>query len=320
MRTRFCDLLGIMHPIVQAGMAREYTSPELVAAVSAAGGLGILGCYGRPADEAVAAIRRIRALTDRPFGVNIVLHVPHEETFAACLAEHVPVFSFFRGDPAPAVARAHAAGALTLHQITTIAEAEQACAAAADVIVAQGHEAGGHMGPHSLWSFLPSVIALAGERPVLAAGGIVDGHGLAAALSLGASGALMGTRFLATVECPASDGYKHALVAATDTPDATIADSLFDILWGVDWPGIQVRSLRNALTERWAGRESELRAARDEVNAQIHQAETVDDPEGYAVLAGMGVGRIHDICPAGDLVRAIAGESEHILRALANRS
>lgn len=116
--TYACDVLGTVHPIVQAGMARWFTNAELVAAVSNAGGLGILGCLGRPADEAVAEIRRIRALTDRPFDVNFVVHVRDDDTFAACLAEHVPVFSFFRGDPAEVAGRAHDIGAITIYQVT----------------------------------------------------------------------------------------------------------------------------------------------------------------------------------------------------------
>src|SRR6478609_8865941 len=113
--TNACDVLGIVHPIVQAGMAGPwFTNAELVAAVSNAGGLGILGCLDRSADEDVAEIQRIRTLTDRPFGVNFVLHHRDDDTFAACLTERVPIFSFFRGDPAEAVARVHEVGALTI--------------------------------------------------------------------------------------------------------------------------------------------------------------------------------------------------------------
>ncbi len=309
--TRACERLGITHPIVQAGMAREYTSAELVAAVSAAGGLGILGCLGRPAREAVSAIRRIRALTDRPFGVNLVLHVPHEETFAACLAERVPVFSFFRGDPAEAVARAHDSGAVTIHQVTTIPEAERACAAGVDVLVAQGTEAGGHMGPVPLWGLLPAVVAVAADRPVLAAGGIVDGRGLAAALCLGAEGVLMGTRFLATPEAPVSAGYKQAILRAG--PSATVASGIFDILWDMQWPGVQARALRNRLTERWVAHDDELRAAREETLAAIHRAEDADDAEGFVVLAGMGAERIHELKPAAQIVHDMVAEAAAIL-------
>src|ERR1700756_3350318 len=140
-RTDACTLLGITHPLVQAGMARYGTSAELGGAVSAAGGLGVLGCLSRPADEARGEIRRIRERTDRPFGVNHVLHLLDEETFAACLAEYVPVFCFYRGDPTEATARAHDVGALVVHQITTVEEARQAVAAGVDALIAQGAEA-----------------------------------------------------------------------------------------------------------------------------------------------------------------------------------
>jgi NAD(P)H-dependent flavin oxidoreductase YrpB (nitropropane dioxygenase family) len=312
LRTPACDLLGIDYPVVQAGMAREYTGAPLVAAVSAAGGLGILGCLGRPADEAVAAIRRIRALTDRPFGVNFVLHRLDEAAFAACLAERVPVFSFFRDDPAAATARAHAAGAVVIYQATTVAEAARAVAAGVDLLIAQGTEAGGHMGPAPLWGLLPEVIAAAGGRPVLAAGGIVDGAGLAAALCLGAAGVVMGTRFLATPEAAATALHKRQLVAAG--PEATIAGAIPDILWGVPWPGVQARALRNRLLARWTGREAELPAARDEALAALRRAEAAGDPDELILLAGMGAGRIRDLRPAGEIVQAVVAEAAAILR------
>ena len=312
--TNVCDVLGIVHPIVQAGMAGPWhTNAELVAAVSEAGGLGVLGCLGRSPDEAVTEIRRIRSLTQRPFGVNFVLHVRNDETFAACLDEGVPVFSFFRGDPAEAVARAHQAGALTIHQITTAAEARRACEVGVDVLVAQGNEAGGHMGPLPLFGLLPEVVAIAESRPVLAAGGIVDGHGLAAVLCLGAAGVLMGTRFLATPESPASAVHKAAILAAKG-PDASVASEIFDILWGVPWPGVQVRALRNKLTERWVGREDELRARRAEAAAALEQAEAANDPEESGLLAGMGAGRISELKPAGQVVRDVMAEAAEILR------
>lgn len=313
MHTTACQVLGIEHPIVQAGMARYYTGAELVAAVSAAGGLGILGCLGRPADEAVAQIRRIRALTDRPFGVNFALHLRDEETFAACLAERVPVFSFFRGDPHEAIDRAHQAGAVTIHQVTTVEEAAQAVAAGADVLVAQGYEAGGHMGPLPLLTLLPAVVAVAAGRPVLAAGGLVDGRGLAAALCLGAAGALMGTRFLLTPEAPITAREKEALLAAT--PGATIAGDIFDIMWGRPWPGVQARALRNHLTARWSGREEELRAGREEALAELRRAEQAGDLTEMIVLAGAGVGAIHALQPAGEVVRQVVAEAAEVLRA-----
>jgi nitronate monooxygenase len=310
--TKACEILGIAHPIVQAGMARTYTNAKLVAAVSAAGGLGVLGCLGRPADEAVAEIHRIRALTDRPFGVNFVLHLRDDDTFAACLAERVPIFSFFRGDPKEAVARAHEAGAMTIHQITTVEEAARACDVGVDLLVAQGHEAGGHMGAVPLLTLLPEVVAVAGERPVLAAGGIVDGQGLAAALCLGAAGALIGTRFLVTSENPTSVMHKRAIIGAR--PGDTVASEIFDILWGDDWPGVQVRAVRNRLTARWVGREDDLRAALQEARISLDQAVAQDDIEEIPLLSGAGAGRIHALKPAGQVVRDIVTEAAQILR------
>ncbi len=316
--TRACEILGITHPIVQAGMSRRQTNAELVAAVSSAGGLGILGCLGRPADETVAEIRRIRTLTDRPFGVNFVLHLLDEETFNACLDERVPVFSFFRGDPAEAVARAHNAGAVTLHQVTTVEEAEQACAIGTDVLVAQGTEAGGHQGHVPLLSLLPAVVEVAEMRPVLAAGGIVDGRGLAAALCLGASGALIGTRFLATPECPASATHKRGILRAST--GGTVASSMFDIIWGDEWPGVGARALRNRLTDRWQGREQELRRVRAKVLADLQRAEEAENQDEMILLAGEGAGRIQDIRPAGEVVHMIVAKATRVLQQWGERA
>ncbi len=312
--TPICSLLGIAYPIVQAGMARGYTSAALAAAVSEAGGLGVLGCLDRSAAETISEIERIRELTGRPFAVNFVLHRLDEEVFAAALRRRVPIIMSFRGDPDQVVERIHAAGALSMHQVTTAAEVRQALAAGVDVLVAQGVEAGGHMGPNPLWSLLPAIVDLAGATPVLAAGGIVDGRGLAAALCLGAQGVVIGTRFLATPESPARPSHKEAIVRAGS--DDTTASEMFDILWGANWPGVQARAIRNRLTERWAGREDALRAVRDEALATLHQAEAADDSEEMVLLAGVGAARINEIVPAGDLVRAIAAEASDVLRNL----
>lgn len=310
--TSACHLLGITHPIVQAGMARYGTGADLVAAVSAAGGLGTLGCLGRSAAEADDQLQRIRTLTDRPFAVNFVLHRCDEAAFATCLARRVPVFTFFRGDPERAIARVHEVGALAMVQVTTVEEARHAYAVGADLLIAQGTEAGGHMGPVPLWSLLPEVVASAQGRPVLAAGGIVDGRGLAAALCLGAAGIVMGTRFLATPEAPIPDVHKQAIVRAP--LDATVASGIFDLIWGEEWPGVQVRALRNQLTARWVNREDDLQVQRAAVLAVLQQAEEVSDAEEMINIAGMGAGRIHDLVPAGQLVRDVATEASHILR------
>jgi len=227
----------------------------------------------------------------------------------------VPAFCFFRGDPAKAAKRAHAAGAAVVHQVTTVEEAIQARQAGVDLLVAQGHEAGGHMGPVPLMALLPEVVAAAGDRPVLAAGGIVDGQGLAAALCLGAAGALMGTRFLATPEAPALPGYKRAILDAA--PGATVASELFDILWGDAWPGVQTRAIRNAFVDRWLGRADELRDCVDEVRRLRAIIRADWDEQQMPLLAGAG--RIRELKPAGQVVRDVVAEAEQVLRAWGQR-
>jgi NAD(P)H-dependent flavin oxidoreductase YrpB (nitropropane dioxygenase family) len=315
--TAATKMLRIKHPIVQAGMARDYTNAELVASVSNAGGLGVLGCLNWPVDESIAEIRRIEALTSQPFGVNFVVEHIDWEIFEACLAQRVPVFTFFRGDPQLVVERVHAVGALVVYQVTTVSEAEAAIRAGADMLIAQGSEAGGHVGPIALSAVLPGVVAVAGKRPVLAAGAIVDGPSLAAAMCLGAAGAWMGTRFLATPESPALPAHKRAIVEAR--AGATVRSGIWDLIWGRPWPGVQVRAIRNALADRWIGREEQISAARQDINKGIESAEDRDDETEIDLLAGEGVGRISTIRPAGDLVGEIAEDAERVLRRLGGR-
>ena len=308
--TRLCDVLGIDHPIVMAGMGNS-TDARAVAAVSAAGGLGILGCTWRPLDTMIADIRAIRALTDRPFGVNFILSQTDAATLDAVLAEKVPVFSFFQGQPREAIAKVHAAGAVAIHQVTTPALASEAIAAGADVLVAQGREAGGHMGPQALWTLLPQVLALAGDRPVLAAGGLVDGRDLAAALSFGAAGVLMGTRFLAASEAPISAAYKQAILDSK--AGGTIASSIWDMLWGGAWSGVQVRALRNDTTDRWVGHEDELWTVLETVRAATDAARQRQDVTLMGVLAGEGASRIDSVLSCAEIIRTVIADAERAL-------
>jgi nitronate monooxygenase len=312
------DALGLERPIFQAGMASGFTNAGLVAAVSGAGGLGVLGCLNRPADEVVAEIRLIRAMTHRPFGVNFVVQHMDWAGFEACLAERVPVFTFFRGEPEVVVARARSAGAAVIYQVTTVEEAECALSAGADMLIAQGAEAGGHVGAIALSAILPAVVDLAGGRPVLAAGGVVDGPSLAAALCLGADGAWMGTRFLATPESPASAVHKQAIL--NSQPGETVRSGVWDLIWGREWPGVQVRAIRNALTDRWIAREDEIPGARQEINEAIEGAKLRGDAAEMDLLAGEGAGRISTIRPAADLVREISADADRILGGLARAS
>lgn len=316
LRTAICPTLGIRHPICQAGMA-TYTSPALVAAVSAAGGLGVHGSLGRTADEVRRLCRETRALLpNAPFGINHVISRIDEDAFAASLIEGVPVISLSWGDPSPWAARAHAAGTRVIAQVTRVEEVPRALAAGVDALVAQGTEGGGHSGFAPLAELLPAAIAAAGALPVLAAGGIADGAGLAAALTRGAAGAWIGTRFLATPEAPISPAWKRAILAARS--GETIHTTAFDQLWGQPWPGARVRAIRNDFTATWAGREGALAAQQETVQRAVWQAEQADDARLFALMAGAGIGAINDIRPAGEIVGTLVAEAEAIIARLAS--
>ena len=248
--TPFCRLVGIPLPIVQApigGMA----VPELAAAVSNAGGLGMLAVTWDEPSKLDEKLARTRALTDRPFGVNMVLVWPMEERLRQCLDAGVGIVSTTWGDPAPLVSIAHEGGAIVLHTVGDVAEARRAVDAGVDVIVAQGWEAGGHVrGEVATMALVPAVVDAVAPIPVVAAGGIADGRGLAAVLMLGASAGWLGTRFVMSAEAPALPPYRDRLAAADAT--STVYSSVFD----GGWPDAPHRTLRNSTIEMWeaAGR------------------------------------------------------------------
>jgi len=216
-KTALCELLGIEYPIIAAPMGPDLAGPELVAAVSNAGGLGILQAQLAPPPLFRQEIQRIRELTDKPFGVNLILHFPADDQVAICVEERVPVLSFFWGDPTPYLERAHSAGIKVLQQVGSVGDAEGAVRGGVDVIIAQGVEAGGHVaGEISTFALVPRAVDAVAPRPVAAAGGIADGRGIVAALALGAQAAVLGTRFLASAECRAHPYYKQKLLSATE--------------------------------------------------------------------------------------------------------
>src|SRR5215475_14392794 len=244
MKTALCHLLGIEHPIIAAPMGPDLTGPKLVAAVGNAGGLGILQAQLYPPLLFRRVIRRVRELTDKPFGVNLVLHFPIEDHVAICLEERVPILSLFWGDPTPYVERAHAAGTKVFHQVGSVAEAQRATAAGVDVIIAQGAEAGGHVaGEVSTLALIPRVVDAVAPRPVAAAGGIADARGVVAVLALGAQAAVLGTRFLASVESRAHPHYKQKVLEAGE------GDTVRTTLFGHGWPNAPHRTLRTAFVE-----------------------------------------------------------------------
>jgi NAD(P)H-dependent flavin oxidoreductase YrpB (nitropropane dioxygenase family) len=315
LRTRICTLLGIEHPIVLGGMGGA-TSPELVAAVSTAGGLGVLGATRQNPEELARDAAAIRAATTRPFGLNLLLFMERPGQYDALLAARPKVISTawaaLEQDLGGYVARAHAVGALAMHMIGTVAEAKAAARAGADIIVAQGTEGGGHIGLMGTMPLVPMVVSAVAPIPVLAAGGVADGRGLAAALALGADGVLLGTRFLATDESPIAKGFKQAILDS-DGHDTLVTD-IPDVASGNTWPGAYVRVRRNRFIEEWMGRDNELRRRRAEVNAQIRAAAQAGDPDRGAVMIGQTAGLIDRIEPAGDLVRQISRDAEAILR------
>jgi nitronate monooxygenase len=235
--------------------------------------------------------------------------------------EHRPVAVMLAfGDPTPFVDKIKRAGALLVCQVQSVAMAREAVSAGADVLVAQGTEAGGHGMTRGTMSLVPEVVdAVAGSVPVVAAGGIADGRGLAAALMLGASGILMGTRFYATAEAAAADAAKERIRDAAG--DDTARSIVFDISRSNVWPGAFTgRCLRNAHLQRWLGRESELLQRQDEEAAKFAAARKAGNFDIAAVIAGESAGLVHDICPAHALVERIVQEASELLARGASHS
>ena len=329
LETSVTRLLGLDVPIVQAPIG-GLSNPRLAAAVSNAGGLGMIAMTWLEPDEIRATVSETRGLTDRPFGANLIIDEPQEERLAAILDAGVRVVSFFWGDPAPLVPAVHRAGALALLTTGSAAEARRAVDAGVDVIVAQGWEAGGHVwGEVSTLALVPAVVDAIAPTPVLAAGGIADGRGLAAVLALGAGGAWMGTRFVASEETPAHPEYLARLLAAHET--GTFHSSLFDI----GWPDAPHRVLRNRTIEAWlaAGQppsgerpgEGDVLAHRA-YGSEIVRYEsasprvgTTGDIGELSLWAGQGVGLIAEVLPAAEIVRRVDTQASEILSELGQR-
>ena len=316
MKTALCHLLGIEHPIIAAPMGPDLTGPELVAAVSNAGGLGILQAQFCPPPEFRREIRRVRALTDKPFGVNLILHFPVDDHVAVCLDERVPVLSFFWGDPTPYVERAHAVGVKVFHQVGSVPEARRSATAGVDVIIAQGVEAGGTWwarSPRWPWSRGSWTRSPAAGRPPAAS----PTPGRGCRLALGAQAAVLGTRFLASAESRAHPHYKQRLV------DANEGDTVRTILFGYGWPNAPHRTLRTAFVEQWLGREARGQESRPDepvVGQTVIAGQPMPvlrfmgfPPNGDAsgdidsmdLLAGQGVGLVREVKPAGQIVREL---------------
>ena len=313
--TRICDLLGVDHPILGAPMSGGIAAADLAAAISEAGGFGLLGGMTTGGTDWLREqVRRVRELTNKPFGVGFISSFPGlDELVQVALEERVRAVSHSFADPTPYVVPAHTAGVKVIAQVQTVAQAVTATNAGVDVLVAQGTEAGGHTGHSGTLAMVAAVLDVAGEIPVLAAGGIADGRGLAAVLVLGAEGVWMGTRFYASKEAGAGNWEKERMVQAGT--DDTVFTKIYDLTLGFPFPAtVGDRVLRNDFTAEWHGRDDEVVAQREELRSQVIVAMKEGDARIAAVRAGNAVGLIHEIEAAGDIVRQVVAEAEHILR------
>ncbi len=282
--------------------------PELAAAVSNAGALGTLALSWSSPAEVTEAIEQTQALTQKPFAANFLFNSPQDERVDAALAAGAPVVSLAWGDPAALIPRIREAGARVLATVGTAAEARHAAGAGADVVVAQGWEAGGHVwGTVATLALVPAVVDAVAPVPVIAAGGIADGRGLAAALMLGAQGALIGTRFLATPEARGNGHSKDVILNALGSQ--TMASKFYDNVLGLVWPGAMVRTINHPLLDEWGERPHEWTLAADQLRPALKAAVSAGD----FVLAGESAGLVHDIVPAGVLVGRIARQAKELL-------
>ncbi|KAK6156835.1 hypothetical protein DH2020_011083 [Rehmannia glutinosa] len=326
-------ILGFEYGVVQAPLGPDISGPELVAAVANAGGLGFLRAPDREAPDCMRQlIRKTRALTDKPFGVAIILAFPHEENIKAILEEKVAVLWVYWGECSKdLVIQAHQAGVKVVPQIGSLEEARKAVDVGVDAIVVQGLEAGGHViGQDGLITLLPRVVDLVRghDIPVIAAGGIVDERGYVAALALGAQGVALGTRFLATEESYAHPIYKRKVVELHKT-------EYTDVFGRARWPGAPHRVLKTPFFMDWRTLPSNENESNQPIigRSLIHGVEkeirrfagtvpnptTTGDIESMVMYAGQGVGLINEILPASEVIkRLVEGAQALILKEFAS--
>jgi nitronate monooxygenase len=307
------DLLGIMHPILLAPMD-VVSGARLTAAVSSAGGFGILGGgYGDRGwlEQETGKLKAVQA----PFGIGFITWslAKQPELLDIALNARPRAIMLSFGDPKPFASRIKAAGALLICQVQSEDMAQAALDAGADILVAQGTEAGGHGASRTTLDIVPAIIDLAaGHVPVVAAGGIADGRGLAAMMALGAAGVLLGTRFYASQESDGAEEAKRRICAATG--GSTTRGIIFDMSRNNVWPApFTGRCLINDHARRWTGRELELLQNVGAVAAEYAAAKAAGNFDIAAVIAGEAVGLIHDIPPAAEIVDRIVTEADQIL-------
>jgi enoyl-[acyl-carrier protein] reductase II len=315
MRTRLTDVLGVEHPVMLAGMG-GVSYHRLVAAVSEAGGFGCLGAGAMTSEQMVEEIRATQALTDKPFGVDLLTALPADmlRNVELLIAEGVPVFVAALGVPREVIDLCHRSNVLVVNMCGKVRHAVDAVEAGCDLVVAQGTEAGGHTGLVATMPLVPQIVDAVGDRvPVAAAGGIFDGRGLAAALTLGADGVWVGTRFIATPEARSAPGYKDALLRTGE--DGTTISRAFS--------GKPMRVVRNQTTQHYDEHPEELKPFPEQLlvastGGFLHLPQGDDangvDPDRECYPAGQGVGAIDDLVPAGELVTRFVREAEEALQ------
>ena len=325
MRTRLCDLLDIERPIVQAPMG-GVVAPKLAAAVSEAGGLGTLPITWSDPGTIGDLVRETRALTSRPFGVNLLLAWPQEERLALALEAGAPVVSLGWGSGPELIEQAKNGGAKVLFTVGTPDEARSIADAGADAVVAQGWEAGGHVwGDIATLALVPAVVD-AVDVPVVAAGGIADGRGVAAVLALGASGAWVGTRFILAEESSAHPEYRQLLL------DAGTGDTVHSMLFDGGWPDAPHRTLRNSTVNAWEQAGRPVAGSRPDEGAEVaRRADGSSIPryasstpaeghegeiEAMSLWAGQSVGLVTHPQTAAEIVRELDEGADEVLRGL----
>ena len=323
LKTEICERIGIEYPVFQAGMG-FVARGGLAGAVSAAGGLGVIGAGSNMTREQLKAeIDAVRAITDKPFGVDILFATVRadgdvaakytesvQEMIDVVIKEKVPVLISGLGSPKDAVSAAHAAGMYVMSVCGAVRHAEKAVADGVDVVIASGVDGGGHVGRIGTAILIPAVVD-AVDVPVLAGGGLADGRGLAAALAFGAQGVWMGTRFIATEESRSHDNYKNKLVD-TDSTGTVVTRA---------HSGKPCRLIDNHYTREWASKENEIMPYPLQVREFGEPASNLGriqgDVENGVLPAGQSVGLIHEVKSAGDIVRDVVAEAEAALKRIA---
>ena len=306
MKTEVTKLLGIEYPIIQGGMAwvAEY---HLAAAVSEAGGLGLIGAASAPAEWVRQQVQEVKKLTDKPFGVNIMLMSPYADEIAKVIVEEkVPVVTTGAGNPEKYMKMWKEAGVKIIPVIASVAHAKRMERCGADAVVAEGCESGGHIGETTTMVLVPQV-ADAVSIPVIAAGGIADGRGIAAAFMLGAEAVQMGTRFVATEECNVHENYKQFLLKARDIDTRVTGRTT----------GHPVRTLRNPMTKEYLEKEA-AGASFEELELMtlggLRKAVVEGDVTTGSVMAGQSAGMVKEKMTCAQLIQKLNNEAEYLLK------